>query len=226
MRTVTRIALLIGAIYLGGCATTGRYGSPRHLAPLGPTLPVDDVVAVVVSDKRPEVETEKAPSGEYLYSGSLFRTEGNVATVATDLATIIVQYGGACKASPARMIPKAGPALHFEITHWYSRTLRAPEKAPIVVTGEFAGVLTLYRDGNVVATQAIAVDGITSVVDMYIVREKEKEETPQLVWDAMLYTANSSQQYGYAALHAALLRDWSLLGTPQQTEQPLRHVQK
>jgi len=226
MKIAKIIAVPALVICVGGCATTGQYVADRRPAPLSPTLPPSVSVAVVAKDVRPKLETEKEPSGEYLYSGALFAVEGNEKTVATDISNIIMQYRGAQRAHPAAEIPKTGPAVLFQIDHWYSRTLRNPEKGPMFVTGQFTGVLVLYLDGEVAATENVAADGITTVIDTFIVFEREKKETPKLIWDGMLSTANSSQQNGYTALHAALLKNWGLLSREPKAEQPLSQVQK
>ncbi|NLX24747.1 MAG: hypothetical protein GXY61_02135 [Lentisphaerae bacterium] len=205
MRTIKVIGALIVATCFWGCVNS----SQDHLAPLTPMLPQESPVAIVATDNRPQTEIEKTPSGEYLYSGALFAIEGNEKTVATDIANIVHFYGGAKHAYPTTAIPETGPAILFEINHWYSRTLINPEKAPLVVTGHYAGVLKMYYDGKVVATENVEADGETSIIDTYIVFEKEKEETPKLIWDAMLHTANSAQQNGYVAIHAALLKNWT-----------------
>jgi hypothetical protein len=200
------ITLFIMAVCFSGC--TNPTPSPKSLAPLTPTLPEESPVAVVVIDKRPAIETERTPSGEYLYSGALFAVEGHEKTVATDITNIIFLHKGAKQVYPTSSIPQSGPAIQFEITHWYSRTLLVPEKAPLIVTGEFSGILTMYIDGEPIAAMNVTADGISTLIDTYIVSEKEKEETPKLIWDAMLNTANSAQQEGYLALHTALLNNW------------------
>jgi len=187
-----------------GCVATARSGT-RHssLTSLSPKLSSE--VAVAVRDKRPLVEKEKKPSTEYLYSGALFAVDGNEKTVATDLSNLIMQYEGASKAYATPEIPTQGLAVLFEMNHWYSRAPLKSDKSVIVVTGEFAGVITLYRDGKIIATFTTSVEGDSGVVDTLSIGKKE---ISNLIWNAMLNTANSAQQNGYSKLHSQLLGHW------------------
>jgi hypothetical protein len=206
--------LAIAVIFLccGGCAVTP---APRERAQTGyrfsPQLPVTTPIQVFVVDKRPTVELEKAASTGYLYSGNLFAVEGNAKTVATDIGKYSVQFGGAQRFEVVEKIPSRGPAISFQLEHWYSRMPRKPEKTPILVTGTFGGTLTLYRDGKLLSSRTFQVEGTKTFLDTYIVFESEKKQTPKLIWNAMLQAANSAQQAGYRELFGILQQTWPVL---------------
>jgi hypothetical protein len=204
-------AKILVALCVAGCAITPQPITQRNRpAPLSPQLSPDVAMSVIVRDKRPLVEKEKKPSTEYLYSGALFAVEGNEKTVATDLSNLIMQCGGAHKAYATAELPTQGPALLFEMTHWYSRTPLKADKSLIFVTGEFCGTLSLYRDGKAVASVTSFAKSIPGVVDTTAF-PWENNDNSKLIWKAMMRTANSAQQNGYSAIHAALLEHWHLL---------------
>lgn len=198
------IIYALALLCLTGCTTTPKSGT-RHnsLASLSPKL--SSAVAVAVRDNRPLVEKEKSPSTEYIYSGALFAVDGNEKTVAADLSNLITQYEGAPKAYSTPEIPTQGPAVLFEINHWYSRAPLKTDKSVIVVTGEFSGVLSLYRDGKIIASFTTSAKGNPGVVDTLAFGKKE---ISNLIWNTMLNTANSAQQNGYSKLHSQLLGHW------------------
>jgi len=204
MNTRFIIIYVLVLLCVTGCASTLKSGTRHNSLPsLSPKL--SSAVAVAVRDNRPLVEKEKDPSTEYLYSGALFSVDGNEKTVATDLSTLIMQYEGASKAYATPEIPTQGPAVLFEMNHWYSRAPLQTDKSVIVVTGEFAGVITLYRDGKIIATFTTSANGDSGVVDTLAIGKKE---ISKLIWNAMLNTANSAQQNGYTKLHSQLLGHW------------------
>jgi len=207
-----RLISVLAILSLAGCASLKFQPSPQRtgLAPLTPPLNPSVAMAVIVQDKRPLVETEKKPSTQFRYSGSLFAVEGNEKTVATDLSNLIVQCGGASKAYPARSVPPHGPALVFEMTHWYSRAPLKPDKTLILVTGEFGGSLSLYRDGKAVVSIEISAKGVPGMIDTTEFAWQDNENS-KLIWNAMMNMANSAQQNGYSAVHRALLEHWHLL---------------
>ena len=204
MRLLTNYVLVL--LCVTGCVVTPRSGT-RHssLASLAPKL--DSAVAVAVRDNRPLVEKEKNPSTGYLYSGALFAVEGNEKTVATDLCNLITQYEGARKAYVTPELPTQGPALLFEMNHWYSRAPLKPDTSVIVVTGEFSGVITLYRDAKIIATFTTSAEGNSGIVDSLAIGKKDSSN---MIWNAMLNTANSALQNGYSKLHSQLLGHWHL----------------
>jgi len=84
------------------------------------------------------------------------------------------------------------------------------------VTGSFDGSLELVRNGSFLASTPIHADGTTSVVDMTIIFEREKKQTPKLIWDAMLNTANSAEQAGYLEIMNSLEKNWHMFSKPKQ----------
>ena len=167
---------------------------------LRPPLNPNTVLQIYVEDARPSTETEKEPSTHYLYSGAVFSTEKNVETIAKALRGVTAKFGGAQNIQLVDRLPSNGLAVIFTLEHWYSRTARRPQRAPIIVDGEFAGTVALQRDGRALATRRIEAKGDPSVLDTYIVFEREKRETQQLIVNAMEQTANSSEQKGYLEL--------------------------
>ena len=204
------------ALIIGGCAVPDRprqTSKPTMSWHFKPQLSVLTPLQLYVQDTRPSDELASPPSAEYLYSGSIFAVQGNAKTIAEDLGTMAVRFGGAQVTQLVETSPPHGPAISFTLEHWYSRTELKPKKAPLVIRGSFSGVVMLLLDGQVLASRRIQTEGVPSVVDMYIVFDSEKRETPRMIRTGMERTANSSQQQGYAEIASFLQENWHLLQT-------------
>jgi hypothetical protein len=197
-------------LILVGCFAPASHEAPSSTWHLRPPLDPSATLHVYVVESRPAVELEKQPSSDYLYSGALFATEGNARTVAAALGGLSMKFGGATRFQITSQPPSAGPAVVFALEHWYSRTLLKPEKAPILVDGEFSGALTLQRDGRVLASRQVKAQA-SALVDTYIVFEREKRETPRLLAKAMEQCANNAEQKGYAEVMNFFQQSWSAL---------------
>ena len=49
---------------------------------------------------------------------------------------------------------------------------------------------------------------LPTIISTYIKQEKEKQETPTLIWNAMLAKANSAQQNAYLKVFDFLQQNW------------------
>jgi hypothetical protein len=211
MNTVSKIFFVFGILIISvvGCASVAPARSTT-IPNLTPTLDKGITLKIYVEDRRPAVETEKQPSTEFLYSGTLFKIDHNAETIAGDLGNIAIKYEGTKSFSVVNSIPPRGVGIVFKLDHWYSRAPLKSTQAPAVVTGAFKGVLSMVRNGEVVLSKPIERETAT-YIDAFVFKAKEKLEEPRVLWEAMMRTANTAQQNGYMAMYEVLRENWHLL---------------
>jgi hypothetical protein len=176
---------------------------------LGPCLPPNVPVKIYVEDKRPKVETEKVPTTDFVYSGALFNLENNRSDISEDLGQMAIKFGGAKIYQIVNEMPKQGPAIILILENWYSKIPKIQEnKSYITVYGVFAGEVMMKYDDAILASTNFKEEGLPTIVSTYIKKEKEKQETPTLIWNAMLAKANSAQQKAYLDVFDFLEQNW------------------
>jgi hypothetical protein len=214
MKTQHASIILLSSFFLCGCVITShRSEMIEPVIHFTPPLDAQTMLLIAAQDERPTVETEREPSTEYLYTSYFFPVDGNAENVSKQIGDSIVRFGGAQFYFAKNSLPTNAVGINFKLEHWYARTLRDPKQPPIIVKGEFAGMLELQRDGHIIFSRHIQEEGIPTVVDTYIVFESEKKQTPQLIEKAMEDTANTAFSKGLAQIMIALQDNWQQLQT-------------
>jgi hypothetical protein len=211
MITKLAIATVCTGLLLAGCAAPIQKEAAQTTWHLQPPLSPGMVMQICVQDCRPVVERESTPSTDYVYTGSLFSVDDSAKTIATDLGNMVTRHGGGREVQFLITEPSKGLAITFKLEHWYAKTPRNQTTSPIVARGEFAGTLTLLRDGQILATKQILAAGNPCVIDIGTAFPGQKSDTAGLITAGMEKAANTSQQKGYALTMDFLEETWHLL---------------
>lgn len=196
-------------VMLCGCIASHNVRQALPSWKLQPGLNPGTVLQLYVEDGRPVVEREREPSTDYVYTGNFGSVDSNARDIAADFSDLIQRYSGASTTRIVSNPPSSGWAIVFKLEHWFARVERNPKGAQVIIQGEFAGKMSLQRDGQILATRQFHTNGVPTVVD----RTKyywEADKTPVMVKNGMANTANSSQQRAYYQMLDFWQESWPL----------------
>ncbi len=199
-------------IFLAACTSTPQVKSDAFPWDLSPELPMTSRLVICVRDLRPKVETEKEPSTEYLYTGSVSTVENHAEYLAKDLGDVIIRSGGSYTYTVSSKIDfDADVFILFRMKHWYGKVKRPdlnPDSNLIVADGEFGGEILIYRKGVLLAQEDIHCDATPTAIDLFTPLASQRENTPQLILKGLGLTANDAMNCGIHKMMDCLESVW------------------
>ncbi|WFB37582.1 hypothetical protein P3T73_07390 [Kiritimatiellota bacterium B12222] len=200
------------SIFLAACTSTPHPRSDELPWALSPELPINSRLAICVRDLRPKVETEKEPTTEYLYTGSVSPVENHAEYLAKDFGDVIIRSGGAYAYTVSSKIDfDADVFILFKMKHWFGKMKRLdldPGSNLTIADGEFGGEILIYRKGVLIAQEEIHCDATPIAIDLFTPLASQRENTPQLILKGLGLTANDAMNCGIHKMMDCLESIW------------------